>query len=48
VLRSRRQTEKGGESFWDAEQLDGNLAICRSTRIAHELRNEVVEELMLS
>ena len=36
VLRSRRQTEKGCESFWDAEQLDGDLAICRGTRIASQ------------
>ena len=36
VLRSRRQSEKGCESFWDAEQLDGDLAICRGTRIASQ------------
>ncbi len=36
VLRSRRQTEKGCESFWDAEQLDGDLASCRGTRIASQ------------
>jgi hypothetical protein len=33
---SRRQTERGSKDFWDAEQLDRDLASRWSTRIASE------------
>jgi len=32
----RCQTGQGGKTFWDAEQLDRDLARRRSTRIASE------------
>ncbi len=36
AVLSRRQTERGGKEFWDAEQLDRDLASCWSTRIASQ------------
>ncbi len=36
AMLSRDQAERGGKGFWDAEQLDGDLAICRGTRIASQ------------
>jgi len=32
----RRQTERGGKDFWDAEQLDRDVASRWSTRIASQ------------
>jgi hypothetical protein len=34
ALLSRRQLERGGKQFWDAEQLERDLARHWSTRIA--------------
>jgi hypothetical protein len=36
AMLSRCQTERGGKDFWDAEQLDRDLASRWSTRIANE------------
>ncbi len=36
AVLSRRQTERGGKDFWDAEQLDRDLASRWSTRIASQ------------
>jgi len=33
---SRRQTERNGKAFWDAEQSDHHLARCWDSRIASE------------
>ena len=36
AVLSRRQTERGGKDFWDAEQLDRDVASRGSTRIASQ------------
>jgi hypothetical protein len=36
AVLSRRQTERGGKDFWDAEQLDRDLVSRWSTRIASQ------------
>ncbi len=36
TVLSRRQTERGGKAFWDAEQSDRHLARCGDSRVARE------------